>query len=400
MSEPIERLVSTSPLAPEPRGSNPRSPTDGTSLPEVLLEMIPAGAVLCAGPDGRRWQLNARGRELLGLGPEERSPATAPFSLRMWLAEDEDSDPLRTVLTSGRPVLGKSTCMQHSDGSVLRTLASVAPLQGTTGLGDGFGRGAIAVFEQLPSADRPPPSPPPEHPKSKSAEHTDQLAAVGALTAGIIHEINNPLNSIMVNAELGLLDLEKQRVTPRLRRVLRTIVQDVKRCGSITHSILELARSDRGAMQSHDPNEIVRAAAELVRSYCQMHDATLEMALAEVPRIPLNRTTMEHAIVNLLRNAIESGGRGVRLRVGTRLAADEVLVTVSDDGPGIEGADLERIFQPLYSAAPGRRGTGLGLSLVQRIVEAHGGSIDVASIRGAGSTFCLRIPRHGGDRAR
>ncbi|NIR29129.1 MAG: ATP-binding protein, partial [Gammaproteobacteria bacterium] len=93
----------------------------------------------------------------------------------------------------------------------------------------------------------------------------------------------------------------------------------------------------------------------------------------------MNATIMEHAVVNLLRNAAEAGGKGVRVHVRTRRAGDTVVLAVSDDGPGITREHLQDVFKPLFSTNRHRSGTGLGLSLVHRSVKEHGGTIRVQS---------------------
>jgi len=229
----------------------------------------------------------------------------------------------------------------------------------------------------------------------RAAERAEQLASLGTLAAGIAHEINNPLNSILMNAELGLLALDARGGPDgdKLREVLGTVIEDVKRCSTITESVLKLSRKEtvRPAGR-HDINAVVRAARALVDSHLQMHDAAVELELADLPPVPLDPPAIERALVNLMRNAAEAGEGAVTVRVRTWRDEDSVVASVSDDGPGIPPEHLERLFDPFYSARRTGKGTGLGLSLVHRTVVDHAGRVEVTSEPGRGATFTLYLP--------
>ena len=226
----------------------------------------------------------------------------------------------------------------------------------------------------------------------QAAERAEQLASLGTLAAGISHEINNPLNSILVNAELGLMKLDSGQSLERIRPILETIVDDVRRCAGITQSVLNLAKSSDAPKASTDLNDIVLRARELVASHLQMHDASVDLELGDLPALRLDANAMESAMVNLMRNAAESGRHGVTVSVKTRLEPDAVTVEVSDDGPGIEPEHLGHVFDPFYSTKRSNKGTGLGLSLVHSTVTDHGGSIRVSSELGKGTRFEIRLP--------
>ncbi len=234
---------------------------------------------------------------------------------------------------------------------------------------------------------------------AESATRTTQLASLGTLAAGIAHEINNPLNAIMMNAELGLVALEGEPDAVRLRRALDTIIEDVKRCAGLTASVLKLSRKGASAKAAGDFNEIVRAARRLVDAELQMRDATIELELADLPPLPLDVRGMESAVVNLLTNAASSAERGVAIKVESWCENEEVVLRVTDTGAGIPESVLEHIFDPFFTTRQGDRGTGLGLSLVHATVTEHGGTINVGSTFGQGTTAVVRLPFDGnGDR--
>lgn len=226
----------------------------------------------------------------------------------------------------------------------------------------------------------------------QAAERAEQLAALGTLAAGISHEINNPLNSILVNAELGLMKLDSGHGAERIRPVLESIVEDVRRCARITESVLNLAKENDILKSAADLNDIVLRARELVASHLQLHDASIELDLGDLPELRLDANAMESAMVNLMRNAAESGRLGVAVSIRTRLESGAVTVEVSDDGPGIAPEHIDHVFDPFYSTKRADKGTGLGLSLVHNTITDHGGTIGVTSRVGEGTTFEIRLP--------
>jgi len=227
----------------------------------------------------------------------------------------------------------------------------------------------------------------------RAMRRAEQLASLGTLAAGVAHEINNPLNSIMVHAELGLRRVEKGASADQLRERFQTIIEEVKRCGAITHDVLSLSKEEsKSPDRLADLNEVVQRARELMTSHLQMLEALVELDLAELPPVHLNTTTMQHVVVNLLRNAAEAGGHGVHVRISTRHADDTVVLRVSDDGPGIPEEHLDKVFDPFFSLRREDGGTGLGLNLVRRTVLDHGGTVGVESPPGGGTTFTVRLP--------
>jgi len=221
---------------------------------------------------------------------------------------------------------------------------------------------------------------------------SEHLVTLGALSAGIAHEINNPIHAIVVNAEYGERALDRHDL-PTARDALRTVAAEARRCGRFTHSVLEFSSLEAPTREPSDLGEVVRRVAELAGSFLRLNQASLELVLAEdLPRLTLDRARMEHAITSLLRNAAESRDGPVRVQIRTRrLSEREVTLEVQDDGPGIPLEVREHIFEPLFTTRRERGGTGLGLAVVDRIVRAHGGRIEVESSR-SGSRFAVLLP--------
>jgi signal transduction histidine kinase/PAS domain-containing protein len=307
------------------------------------------------------------------------------FSPPAWLVEQEVVSGVGTAIRRpGEPygALGVfSRSVRRFSEVEINFLVTVAALLGAALERDQMERMLVETRDRLTLADA-----------RQAAERAEQLASLGTLAAGISHEINNPLNSILVNAELGLMKLESGQDSEKVRPVLETIVEDVRRCARITQSVLNLAKNSGAPKATANLNDVVLRARDLVASHLQLHDASVDLELGDLPDQHLDANAMESAMVNLMRNAAESRELGVTVSVRTRLDGDTVIVEVSDDGPGIAPEHLDHVFDPFYSTKRSRKGTGLGLSLVHSTVIDHGGVIRVTSSEDVGTTFEIRLP--------
>jgi signal transduction histidine kinase len=224
-----------------------------------------------------------------------------------------------------------------------------------------------------------------------------RLAAVGELAAGVAHEINNPLTSIIGFTRLLLEDLLPD---DPMRIDLETIDREAARTRQIVRALLDFARTSDPVLVPTDLNDLLEEAVILVCTRSVLAKVTLEKDLSSLPPVMLDTNQIKQVLVNLLNNAVQAMPDGGRLTITTRLAQREmngeyremVAVYVSDSGVGIAPKDLERIFDPFFTTKEVGQGTGLGLSVSYSIVEKHNGRIDVESIPGKGSTFTLLLP--------
>jgi len=222
-------------------------------------------------------------------------------------------------------------------------------------------------------------------------QRSERLATIGTLAAGIAHEINNPVASILAAAQLALVrELEAGRGVEDL---LRKIVHEAMRCGLVVKSVLQFAREEKNERWPNDLNEVARRARDLAREGAAAHGALVDMQLcAGLPPVVMNPLQMEQVIVNLIQNACQVGGAGRHVVVRTERLSNAVSLTVHDDGPGIPEDTRSRIFDPFYTTRQSVGGTGLGLSIVHGIVEEHGGTVDVQSDRRMGTTIRVMLP--------
>jgi two-component system cell cycle sensor histidine kinase/response regulator CckA len=232
---------------------------------------------------------------------------------------------------------------------------------------------------------------------------SERMASLGTLLAGVAHEINNPLAAVSGFAQLLL----RGNLSKEDRQAADTIAHEAARAGKIVRDLLTFAR--QGERQRREPvriNEVVRHIV-LAQRYA-METRGIRWSLVLEPGDPLvlgDRAQLEQVVLNLVvnaRQAIEDMCDAapsveepppMQVVVETRARGSEVLLVVGDSGPGIADADRSRIFDPFFTTKAEGRGTGLGLSVVHGIVTEHGGTIEVDSEPGRGSTFTVSLAR-------
>ncbi|HSJ14732.1 MAG TPA: ATP-binding protein [Longimicrobiales bacterium] len=217
----------------------------------------------------------------------------------------------------------------------------------------------------------------------------EQLAAVGQLAASVAHEVGAPLTAIMVAVE-QLLKRECG-ACPTGSHDLSIVLSQTRRIAELSRRLVDLARPGDPVLRPVDLNAVIREGFELVEK--QLHRSAITTRLQLDLAIPIVRADphqLQQVLLNLLLNAeraLHAGGGSVD--VTTHAQGGWAAVVVSDTGPGIEAADLPRIFLPFFSRSGG---TGLGLPLARQLVHAHGGTIDVESLPGMGAKFTVRVP--------
>lgn len=218
---------------------------------------------------------------------------------------------------------------------------------------------------------------------------SERLASLGTLSAGIAHEINNPLNAIVLSADEALSAPDE---TQRLR-TLQAIKNEALRGGRIVKSILDFSREQKTSKAPGDLNEVVGRAGDLARTCVERGDLSVTLDLDPGLRpVRINATEIEQVITNLIKNAAEAAGGRVDVVIQTRQEDGHVRLEVSDNGPGISQEHIGRIFDPFFSTRVHAGGTGLGLSICHSIITEHGGTIEVRSRPGAGAQFTVRLP--------
>jgi PAS domain S-box-containing protein len=224
----------------------------------------------------------------------------------------------------------------------------------------------------------------------RTLAHSEKLAAVGEMAASLAHEISNPLTAILANAQLLQRDLP---AGSDLRESVDLIAHAGARAAQVVRNLLDFARQDQAAMKRIDLNENVQQAIALTQHERAVRSVSLSWQPA--PDLPLLLAAPEHLTgvwLNLLINAIDSVDWGGMILVHTLQLRHELCVKIKDNGRGIPPEKLVHIFEPFYTTKAPGRGTGLGLPVCQRIIQQHGGRIEVDSQPGAGSEFRVFLP--------
>lgn len=222
---------------------------------------------------------------------------------------------------------------------------------------------------------------------------SERMASVGTLAAGIAHQINNPVASILAAAQYALLCEEDSDAKQVWKRVLLDCIEEAKRCAKIVRSVLQFSRDESCDMWLEDLNEVVGRACSVTGTYSAECCAEVVFEPESGPcLVRMSPIQIEQVFVNLIRNGIESRDTGARVAVRTRRKNRMVRVEVSDDGRGMPEQDCKRIFDPFFTTRLEAGGTGLGLSVVHGIILEHRGTIAAESRLGEGTTMIVELP--------
>ena len=221
----------------------------------------------------------------------------------------------------------------------------------------------------------------------------ERLAAIGTLAAQLAHEVRNPLNSI--NLQLVLLDRRLARIGENERREMAGLVEtarsEIVRLDGLVQESLSLASVDRLALRPGHPEDALRDTMLLMAPYARDRGIDVREAYAGLAvQVPMDREKLKQVLINLVRNAIEAMPDGGTLRVSSAVDGGHAVLRIADSGIGIPlGVDVFDLFVTTKAD-----GTGLGLPIAKRIVEAHGGSLTYESRPGKGTTFtvALKVP--------
>ena len=220
---------------------------------------------------------------------------------------------------------------------------------------------------------------------------TEKLSSVGMLAAGVAHEINNPL----AGAITCVRSLRDGTVSEGRRDLyFETVLDSLSRISGTVRSLLDYARPIAPANISVSLADVVEANVTLLSSVCQKKCVSIELgAMPPEAQTRGDRGQLAQATMNVLMNACYAAPQGSTIKVSISIAEERVAIHIRDQGAGIPQSTLQRIFDPFFSTKPEGEGTGLGLSVTQSLIEAHGGHIDVET-SDQGTLFSLWLPRH------
>ena len=229
--------------------------------------------------------------------------------------------------------------------------------------------------------------------------HQDKMISLGRLAASVVHEINNPLAGVLNYARLMLKILKKGPVTEEYQEkfagYLNLMENETDRCSKIVSNLLAFSRKSELDFTDVPINELVEKCLMLSGHKLKLAGITTERRLQErLPRVRGDYNQLQQCVINLIFNAIDAMPKGGKLKVSTSYNPSDrnLTIRVTDTGCGIDKNDLPRIFEPFFTTKSEGQGLGLGLSMVEGIVERHKGAIEVTSEVGRGTTFTVKLP--------
>jgi two-component system NtrC family sensor kinase len=230
--------------------------------------------------------------------------------------------------------------------------------------------------------------------RQEQLDRTARMAAVGTLTAGIAHELNNPLNNINLNTE-AMLDGFDDYARDELMQMLRDTLAQVQRASSTVHGLLDFTRVDEPVLVPLSVAKVIEDGKTLVANEAMIGNVTFDVDIpADLPRVRGNPRGLQQVFLNLFLNAIQAMPDGGTITVRAHSTDEHAIqIDVSDTGVGIPEDELSSIFDPFFTRKEVGVGTGLGLTVSNSIIGKHGGRIEVRSTVGSGSTFSVYLAR-------
>ena len=338
--------------------------------PYRLLMEQASDAIWVAGVDGIFLDVNRSACELLGYTREEY----LGMHLSRTVMPEELPKTAQTVASvlAGRTVVTERR-MRHKDGSMVMAELSARRLD------DGR---IVAIARDLTSRLR----------MEEELRRSQTLSAMGTLIAGVAHEVRNPLFGISATLDALEAHVEGGQDLGELPQFLQVLRDQLGRLTGLMQDLLDYGRP--AAIEPHPlPFEsVVARAVTACDPLARQHGVGIRTAVPDgLPLLRLDRDRLSQALINLVENAIQhSPGGGVVSIAAVLLPGEGVEVTVRDSGPGVAPDDLPHLFEPFFSRRVG--GTGLGLPIVQRIVEEHGGRVSAANHPEGGACLSVRLP--------
>lgn len=225
---------------------------------------------------------------------------------------------------------------------------------------------------------------------SERLAHFEQLAAAGAMAAGVVHEVKNPMMGIVGFAQLG----QASRDLTEMREYFALIEQDARRANAVLVGLLDFIRPTSVAqLEDLDVSSVVEGALRLARPQLELSGVVVEAVLGTaLPSIRGDAAQLTQVLVNVVLNANHAVAEAAvkRVTVTTSTVGASVLMTIQDTGAGLSEEALRQVFTPFFTTKPRGQGTGLGLSISKRLIEAHGGTIQIENVSpGAKVTIAL-----------
>lgn len=337
---------------------------------QSILRSITSG-VITVGPDGSVATANPAAERMLDVSEFEMVPR--PISL-LFKVDGGLAGDVAKVLEGRLPLAMRETTLVTAGGQEVHVQVSTSRMRAV----GGTVLGAVVTLEDVSDIKA----------LTDQLIRADRLAAMGELTAGVAHEVRNPLG--VIRASVQLLE-DAQCDAARIEQAAEVIKQEIDRLDKVIKALLDFGRPSKPTLVRADLNSVIEDVVLFTTRFAGQSDVVIEQRLApELPRVLGDPDQLKQVFLNLVTNAVQamSTGGGT-ITIDTRAAGEYIEVRVSDNGPGIAERDLSRVFNPFFTKRA--EGTGLGLTIVHRIIDQHDGHIEVVSDSG-GTVFTVTLP--------
>lgn len=328
-------------------------------------------AVITVGTDGTVTTANPAAERLLGIPDVQMVGRRMGALLRD--AQGLDKDVIRAL--EGRiPSASRDVNLVALDGREVHARISVTRMRASAGNVIGV---VIALEDVSALKDL-----------TDQLVRADRLASMGELTAGVAHEVRNPLG--VIRASVQLLEDAKCDES-RIHDAVSVIKQEIDRLDGVIKALLDFGRPSAPAFGAVDVDAVIADVVRFTERFAQQAGVMISVHIAEdLPRVKADADQLKQVFLNLMTNAVQAmDERGGHIRISVDRDRDYMVVRVADDGPGIDVDDLDKVFDPFFTKRD--EGTGLGLTIVHRIIDQHEGRVEVRS-SDEGTTFTVRLP--------
>jgi two-component system NtrC family sensor kinase len=364
-------------------GPGPSSERSRVLLHTLVLSAV--DGVIAADMTGRIFLFNEAAARILGWSTEE---ALAGMNIRRFYADRGAEEVMRRLRADGDGGRGKLTSCRVS--LVARNGEAVpVTLNASIVYDEDREVATVGFFHDLRDDLRM---------KEELARtqvqllQAEKMSSLGKLAAGVAHQLNNPLNGIMLYTRLTMEEFPLQE---QVKQNLFRVRADAERCRDTVRELLAFARQTGRSIRPHDINRSIERTLFLLQDQSIFHDIEIDRQLSPtLPAVPVDVQQMNHVFMNIILNAAEAMEGTGRLVVRSFLSSSgtHACVEIADTGPGIAAEVLPHIFEPFFTTKDVGKGTGLGLSVVYGIVNDHHGQVKVRSTPGSGAVFTVELP--------
>jgi PAS domain S-box-containing protein len=323
--------------------------------------------------DGRILDSNESVRDFFGYSSNE----IRNMNIRDFYAYPEERDKFKELVSKKGYVENHELKLRKKDGTTINAEITVVTRKDRNGDVVGF-QGSVRDITERRMMEQ-------------QLQQSEKLSTIGTMISGVAHELNNPLTSIIGNAQLLL----RRDIPDEIREKLNTIFRESKRSAGIVNGLLAFAREHKPERKLTDINDVIRESLKLRDYDMKVSNIEVKLSLADdLPETMSDPFQLQQVFINLINNARDAlaDRQAGALVIRTDRKGDAVLIEFEDNGPGIAGELVNKIFDPFFTTKEVGKGTGLGLSMAYGIMKEHDGSISAESGPGRGAKFVVTLP--------